>query len=78
MIQRLGEERTREELSSARRHRVADWELREEEERKALEESNAEFRVRDEEEEKEEELIEFEDQTVSGNEEGVNENYELI
>ena len=32
----------------------------------------------EEEEEEEKELIEFEDQTVSGNEEGVNENYELI
>ena len=29
-IQRLREERAREELNSARRHRVVDWELREE------------------------------------------------
>ena len=34
--------------------------------------------MREEEEEEEEQLIEFENQTVSGNEEGVNQNYELI
>ena len=62
LIQKLGKERAREKLNSARRHRVVDWELREEEKREALEESkNAEFRVREEEEEEEEELIEFED-----------------
>ena len=51
LIQRLGEERAREELNSSRRHRVVDWELREDEEREALEESTAEFRVREEEKE---------------------------
>ena len=65
-------------MNSARRHRVVDWELKNEEKREALEENNAEFRVREEEEEEEEELIEFEDQTVSGNKEVVNESYELI
>ena len=65
-------------MNSARRHRVVDWELSEEKEREALEESNAEFRVREEEKEEEEDLIEFEYQTVSGNEEEVEENYELI
>ena len=34
--------------------------------------------MREEEEEEAEELIEFEDQTVYGNEEGVNESYKLI
>ena len=58
LIKILREERAREELNSARRHRVVHWELREEEKREALGESNTEFRVREEEEE---DLIEFED-----------------
>ena len=39
LIQRLREERAREEFNSARRHRVVDWELKEGEDRKALEET---------------------------------------
>ena len=75
LSQRLGEERAREELNSARRHQVVDWELREEEKRERLEERNAELR---EEEEEETEEFEFEDQTESENEEGVDESHELI
>ena len=70
LSQGMGEERAREELDSASRHRFVDLELEVEEKREELEERNAEFR--------EEFEFEFEDQTELENEEGWTKSYEWI